>query len=143
MTKPTHPVELIVCAIRTQENNPLTNPGNLRYAGQIGATCPRCGATGGNVPAECYIGPAEPELPYHAIAVFVTRKQGIAALFRQVWEQVADGQTLTQIIAQWAPPSENNTSVYLQNVRGWTGLAVTVPILALLPDPMALNGSAT
>ena len=43
--KPTHPVELLACAIATQEGwftpgtipSILMNPGDLQFAGQIGA----------------------------------------------------------------------------------------------------------
>jgi hypothetical protein len=128
--KPTHPVELIACAIATQEGwfdpsptvtpRAKNNPGDLRYAGQIGTTIP------------LHFVPAP-------IATFDTPAHGIAALFRQVWLQAAGGQTLAQIIAQWAPPNENNTSAYLQNVTAWTGLPQDVPILNLIPPLVQMN----
>jgi hypothetical protein len=120
MTKPTHPVELLASAIATQEgwfsSDPtvlprvLNNPGDLDFADQLNATANgRCA-----------------EFPYASM--------GVTALFRQLWEQVAMGQTVRQIIAQWAPPNENNTSVYLQNVLTWTGLPADTPMLDLLPQ---------
>jgi hypothetical protein len=127
--KPTHPVELLACAIATQEgafgaatNRPVVrnNPGDLRFAGQKGAITP-------SVPND--------------IATFVKLSQGTAALFRQLWLQVASGQTVRQIIAQWAPPGvdQNNTTVYLQNVLNWTGLPADTPVLDLLPALVPLN----
>ena len=127
MTKPTHPVELLACAIATQEGffAPGTvpavqhNPGDLRFAGQMGAYTPA------------------PTLS-HPIATFATLPLGVTALFRQLWLQVAEGQTVRQIIAQWAPPSENNTSAYLANVINWTGLPADTPVLSLLPPLVRL-----
>jgi hypothetical protein len=130
--KPSHPVELIACAIATQEGwfDPGTlpqlhnNPGDLRFAGQIGAFRP----LGWSAPTG-----AEP------IAAFKSRGSGVAALFRQVWLQVASGQTVRQIISQWAPPTENNTSAYLQDVLAWTGLPADIPVLELIPPLIQLN----
>src|SRR5665213_1508454 len=102
--KPLHPIELLACAIATQEgwfgsptNMPIVrnNPGDLRYAGQKGA-----------------VPPVKP----NDIATFSTPALGTAALFRQLWLQAASGQTVRQIVAQWAPPFENNTGVYLADV---------------------------
>jgi len=133
MTKPTHPVELLACAIATEEGffsigstpERLHNPGDLRYAGQFGAEAP----------------------PFHTgvppIATFDTLPHGVTALFRQIWLQVAAGQTVAQIVAQWAPPNENNTSVYLERVLGWTGLDANVPVLLMLPPLVQLNREAT
>jgi hypothetical protein len=116
--KPTHPVELICCAIAIQEgwfapgnNLPKdnNNPGDLDFAHQLNAE------------------------PNGRFAKFTSPQTGEAALFRQVWEQVAMGQTLRQLINQWAPTSENDTSAYLKNVMAWTGLPADTPILNLLP----------
>jgi hypothetical protein len=131
--KPTHPVELIACAIATEEgwwvanSTPKVrrNPGDLRFAGQIGAAAPA--VVGGGAPA---------------IATFASEAAGITALFRQLWLQVAEGQTVAQVIAQWAPPNENNTSAYLQNVLAWTGLPADTPVLELLPPLYRLNQPA-
>lgn len=129
--KPTHPVDLICSAIATQEgwfepgqNIPKerNNPGDLRFADQIGATRPNWNKYG-NPP----------------IATFTNAKLGITALYRQVWRQVAQGQTLREIINQWAPAIENNTTAYLSAVLQWTGLPADTPILDLLPDLVQLN----
>ncbi len=134
MIKPLHPVELLACAIATQEGwfalNSIpairNNPGDLRFAGQIGAMRP--------------VAALHDPAP---IASFPSKALGTAALFRQIWLQVAEGQTVAQIIAQWAPPSENNTSVYLANVLHWTGLPSDIPVLELLPPLVQLTGGAT
>ena len=125
--KPTHPVELIVCAIATQEGDFLpgsipakqNNPGDLRYAGQIGARRP-----------DGFVGPVRAIEP---VAVFDTLEHGVIALFRQVWLQVAMGQTVRQIIFQFAPPNENNTGKYVSNLLAWTALPADVPVSHLLP----------
>jgi hypothetical protein len=121
MNKPTHPVELLCCAIATQEGwfdaNPTViprahnNPGDLVYAGQLNASNPSVGT----------------------IADFTSPATGITALFRQVWEYAAMGYTVTQIVETWAPATQNNTTAYLNNVLEWTGLPPNIPILDLLP----------
>ena len=126
--KPTHPVELLACAIATQEGffTPGTkpaernNPGDLRFAGQKGA-----------------ITPAVP----NDIATFTELSQGVAALFRQIWLQVANAQTVRQIIAAWAPAGVdgNDNAAYLQNVLEWTGLPPDTLVLDLLPELTKLN----
>ena len=121
--RPTHPVELLACAIAQQEGFHVAgatpavrnNPGDLRFASQIGAQTP---------PPSNFPPP---------IATFDSLPHGIAALYRQLWLQVARGQTVAAIIAQWAPPNENDTGSYLQNVLKWTGLPADVPVLQLLP----------
>lgn len=118
----TDPVGLLAHAIAAQEgyfvagSTPAVrnNPGDLRFAGQLGAVTP---SSNGPQP----------------IATFRTRGHGIAALYRQVWKQVAEGQTVRQIIAQWAPPNENDTGHYLENVLHWTKLPADIPVLELLP----------
>lgn len=123
MARPTHPVELLAAAIARQEGWWLeesipqirNNPGDLTFAGQIGASKSPAGAQSPSV------------------ATFSSRALGLTALFRQLWLQVAEGQTVRQVINQWAPASENNTTVYLQNVLNWTGLPADTPILELLP----------
>jgi len=122
--KPRHPVELLACAIACQEGwfvpgtVPVThnNPGDLKYAGQRGAT----GNTG-------------------AIASFASVPLGITALFRQIWLQASMGQTVRQIIEAWAPVTENDTEKYVENVLAWTGLPGDVVVLELLPPLVDLR----
>lgn len=127
--RPTHPVELLACAISTMEGffvpgaTPVVrnNPGDLRYAKQLNASAPNWDGKG-----------AAP------IATFTSATTGTAGLYRQLWLQVAEGQTVAQIVAQWAPPNENNTSEYLKNVLAWTGLPSDIPVLKLLPPLVKL-----
>jgi hypothetical protein len=131
--KPTHPVELLVCAIAEQEGDftpgttPVVrnNPGDLRYAGQIGARRP-----------DGHIGPVRKDEP---VAAFDTLEHGVVALYRQIWLQVAMGQTVRQIIFQFAPPNENNTGVYVSDVLLWTGLPADVPVIHIVPPLMKLS----
>ena len=134
MNKPTHPVELLVCAIATQEgwfgpstNMPVerNNPGDLRFAHQDNATRPD-GTTAGNLSAE-------------PVAVFTKPSTGICGAFRDIWAKTAAGETIRQIIGIYAPPNENNTSKYLEDVLAWTGLPADTPILDLLPPLTQLN----
>jgi len=137
------PIDLIVSAIARQEgffdgsstlprlNN---NPGDLRYAGQISSHCPRCGASGGKVPPSCL------RFPTHVVANFESLASGVTALYRQVWLQVAEGQTLRQLIYQFAPPNENSSEQYLANVAEWTKLPTEVKILDLLPSLTKISG---
>lgn len=129
-----HPVEALASAIATQEgwfDSPpklpslRNNPGDLRYARQIGSSAPGWDGKG-----------ASP------IATFSSAELGTAALFRQLWLQVASGQTVREIIAQWSPPNENNTGAYLENVLKWTGLPADVPVLELLPPLTRMNAGS-
>jgi hypothetical protein len=123
--KPTDPVSLLACAIATQEGFFVgatipalrNNPGDLDYASQLGATRPQPGS------------------PDPSLAVFASLPLGVAALYRQLWLQVAQGQTVRQIIEQWDP----GNPTYLVNVLAWTKLPADVPVLALLPALVALN----
>lgn len=80
-----------------QRNN---NPGNLKYAGQAGATL---GANG--------------------FAVFDSLDDGQAALLNQLNLYSSRGMTLAQMMNTYAPSSDNNdTSVYLSYVSQQTGV---------------------
>jgi len=132
MTRPTHPVELLCCGIATQEGwfdadptvtpRARNNPGDIRWAHQLGASAPG------------YDGEGPPP-----VATCESAGHGVTILFRQVWLQVAEGQTARQIIAQWAPPTENDTNAYIDDVLKWTGLPADVPVLDLLPPLVQLN----
>jgi hypothetical protein len=127
--KPSDPVALLACAIATQEGFFVTgttpavrhNPGDLRYASQLNATTPGWDGTG-----------------TPPIATFPNDAMGITALCRQLYLQVAQGQTVRQLISQWAPPNENDTSAYLQNILTWTQLPADTPVLDLLPPLVKL-----
>ncbi len=123
-----------MCAIATQEGwfGPSTNipvqrhnPGDLRFAHQANATRPD-GTTAGTLAVE-------------PIAVFSDAQAGICGAFRDVWAKVALGEAVRQIISIYAPPNENNTSQYLQNVLNWTKLPADTPVLQLLPPLTKLS----
>jgi hypothetical protein len=130
--KPTHPVELLVCAIATQEgelkSHTRNNPGNLRYAHQAHAKRPDGTMLGA--------------LKNEPIAVFDSWADGIVGLFRDAWAKVAIHLTVREFITQYAPEGDHNdTEKYIQDVLAWTGLPEDTPIVTLLPDLTALNVS--
>ena len=73
------------------------------------------------------------------VAVFSSVHAGICGAFRDVWAKVAKKETLRQMISVYAPPNENNTSEYLENVLAWTGLPADTPVLDLLPELFKMN----
>jgi hypothetical protein len=102
------------------------NPLDLRYAGQLNARCPRCGADQGAVPKTCQ------GKPVHDIAEFDTIVHGVCAGYRQLWVYVDMDYTLMQLIYAWAPPTENNSAEYLGNVCAWTGIRAKQVLSALV-----------
>lgn len=76
------------------------NPGNLKFVGQPGATE---GAGG--------------------FAHFETPEAGYAALQQQIKLDASRGQTLAQFINKYAPSSENNTSLYIQQAQQALGIS--------------------
>lgn len=78
---------------RSYRNN---NPGNLRYAGQVAAT----GADNAG------------------FAVFNTYDDGFAALVAQIQLDASrhPDWTLQDFVNNYAPPSENNDTTYLNNI---------------------------
>lgn len=128
--KPTNVIELICCAIATEEGyfgagttpRLRNNPGDLRYAKQANASAPGWNGVG--------IAP---------VATFTTSQAGIVGLFRDVLAKVATGVTLRQLIYEFAPPNENNSALYVKNVLDWTGLPADVPVLTLIPDLYQMN----
>ena len=121
-TLPPDIVDLIVDSIATQEgeldSHARNNPGNLRYAGQHGASRP-----------DGYVGPVRAVEP---VAQFDTWEDGVIALYRQVWAQIATGETLRQVITQFAPPNENATVTYVANVEAWSHLPLDTPVRSIL-----------
>lgn len=102
----------------------LQNPGDLSYAGQPGAH--------------------EYETPGRKIAYakFDSLGYGLTALYRQLWLDVSRGATLATLIASWAPPNENNTSSYLENVKQWTGIQdENIPLMNLIEQEWLANSS--
>lgn len=73
-----------------QRNN---NPGNLRYVGQKGAVKGDKG-----------------------FAKFKTPDAGWQALQQQIALDASRGHTLQSFVYKYAPPSENNSAIYLQMI---------------------------
>jgi len=69
------------------------NPGNLRYVGQKGAS-----------------------KGYGGFAYFENSNDGFTALIRQIKLDASRGLTVEQFIHKYAPPFENDTSLYLEQV---------------------------
>lgn len=139
------PVTLLANAIATREGffvmgttpNIRDNPGDLRYAGQAGATCPTCKLSGGAM-RRCTSSDG-----IHAIADFGSLALGTNALHRDLRAKVATGVTVRKLIEQFAPPNENDTSSYLSDVLNWTGLPPDIPVLDLLPRLVQMNAPRT
>lgn len=81
---------------RANRNN---NPGNLRYAGQVGATGKDA----------------------QGFAIFETPGAGWDALTRQIALDQSRGLSLGEFISKYAPASENDTQNYLNFVMSATG----------------------
>ena len=134
--KPTNTIELLCSAIATQEgawhevSTPYmrNNPGDILYAGQLGATCPRCGSKNGGVPSVCTSGRGG-VYQVHDKAVFDSRARGVVALYRQVLLMIDEGLTPRQIIDKW---SETDKAAYIANVLLWTGLDGDTPMIQLV-----------
>lgn len=88
-----------------QKNN---NPGNLKFVGQIGATQ----GLGG-------------------FAKFPTPEAGIQALASQVKLDASRGHTLASFINKYAPPSENDTKLYIKQLSQWLGVSPETKISSI------------
>jgi hypothetical protein len=73
-----------------------------------------------------------------------SRAEGLAGAFHVVALHVAELNSLAQLISDWAPPNENRTLLYLQNVQKWTGITdASVPLVSLIfPAAQAGQGVA-
>ena len=96
----------------------LDNPGDITFAGQMGATPIKVGN--------------------HVFAKFPTAWQGIVAGYRQLYADIAKGWTLRQVIISWAPPSENNSEAYLQGVATGCGISADTPLYSYVVTAFAL-----
>ena len=90
------------------------NPGNLRFAGQPGATQGEGG-----------------------FARFNTPEAGYAALQAQISLDSSRGLTLGSFINKYAPPSENNTSQYIQQATSALGVSASTPLSQIDPNALA------
>lgn len=84
------------------------NPGNLRYAGQEGAQPGKGG-----------------------FAMFSSPEAGAAALYRQVQLDASRGHNLSSFIAKFAPPTENDTALYVRQVAAMIGADPNTPLSQL------------
>ena len=75
------------------------NPGNLRFVGQLGATQ----GDGG-------------------FAKFNSPEEGYQALINQIQLDQSRGLTLAQFVNKYAPPTENNTNLYVKQMAQWMGV---------------------
>lgn len=104
------------------------NLGNLVFAGQTGASLEEANAKG-----------------ERRFARFNTPEEGIRGLANQVSSYYngtskAAGyqklQSVSSIIAKWAPPNENNTNQYIKNVCDYLGVSPSEKIDATDPEVM-------
>lgn len=100
------------------------NPGNLRFAGQAGATEGKGG-----------------------FAKFESPEAGFGALMNQIKLDAGKGLTLAQFISKYAPPSENDTALYIKQIAQATSSSPLTPIksipLQTLAAAMAKKESGT
>jgi hypothetical protein len=90
------------------------NPGNLRYVGQAGASQGEGG-----------------------FARFPTPEAGYQALLNQIQLDASRGLTLEKFINKYAPPIENDTSLYLRQMVSATGTSPTTPLKNINLDTLA------
>lgn len=78
-------------------------------------------------------------------AVFPDAPSGFAALVHLCGFPEYKGKSLANLVQAWAPPVENNTSQYLQNVENFTGLTADTIIDNYLTSPViqAATGSTS
>ena len=72
---------------------------------------------------------APPERPWNGqigqdgpFAVYDTPANGVRAASHQLQKDYGEGQTLSEIITDWAPPAENDTAAYISAVSTQTGI---------------------
>jgi hypothetical protein len=76
------------------------NPGNLRFVGQAGAVQGEGG-----------------------FAKFSTPEAGVQALKNQIALEVSRGHNLTSFVNKYAPPSENDTGLYIKQLASALGVS--------------------
>jgi len=62
--------------------------------------------------------------------VFDTAANGVRAIGGELRASIRKGQTLAQAIAEWAPPTENNTAAYQRAVASETGILLDTKLAA-------------
>lgn len=100
------------------------NPGNLRFAGQDGAVKGKGG-----------------------FARFNSPEDGLNALMNQIKLDASRGHTLSTFINKFAPPTENDTKLYIQQAMNTLGVTKDTPISQIPLDKLtkfvALKESST
>jgi predicted ATPase len=86
----------------------LNNPGNLKFVGQAGATQGEGG-----------------------FAKFNTPEDGWQALQNQIRLDQSRGLTLAQFVEKYAPSTENDTNLYIQQISQWIGVDPNVSLASL------------
>lgn len=90
------------------------NPGNLRFAGQSGASQGQGG-----------------------FAKFSTPEEGVKALTNQITLDASRGHTLASFISKFAPPTENNTAQYISQAIASLGVTKDTPLSKIPADKLA------
>jgi len=75
------------------------NPGNLRFVGQAGAV-----------------------MGENGFAKFNNPEDGYQALINQIQLDQSRGLTLKEFVSKYAPPTENDTNLYVEQMAGWLGV---------------------
>ena len=70
-------------------------------------------------------------------AVFPDDATGFAAMKALFEAQAYKGLTVAEALNKWAPPVENQTNVYIENVCKWAGIQPTDAIDGLLQVPVS------
>lgn len=100
------------------------NPGNLKFAGQDGAVKGKGG-----------------------FARFNSPEDGVNALMNQIRIDAERGHTLATFINKFAPPTENDTKLYVQQAMKYLGVTKDTPISQIPVDKLtkfiALKESST
>lgn len=144
-------IEILAAAIARQEGNKTNNIGSLRDAPWFAGSAPLRSLKGDTAPLSRRKYADGSNLVYvdrgQAAGIFWmprTRQEGIAGLIHQLALQIAQGQSLKQLLNQYAPSSENQTDVYIKNVMAWTGITnADAPLWEYLELPVPVVPSQT
>jgi hypothetical protein len=132
-------LDSLCSAIIREEGRPVddTNPGDLR-------DCPWLSRDGSFEGADAFLAfrvyPGGAKVAYKRLASGLfwnprTRAEGLAGLYHVAALHVAELNDLKTFVWIFAPPSENNSTVYLQNVMEWTGIEdSSVPLYQLVKE---------
>ena len=90
------------------------NPANLRFAGQVGASKGQGG-----------------------FAKFNSPQEGLNALIDQIRLDAGRGHTLSSFINKFAPPTENDTKLYIKQAIQALGYSADTPIKSIPADKLA------